>query len=98
MEVLLRTLVKITRGSIQGKSSVPSTASGSHPPSIADGQQVRKSGRGVRRLVTLCGTITQLVAEYDNRLLASESDAGGDDDDDDGDGDHPPERKEEIRR
>ena len=55
----------------------------------------RTSGRGIRRLVSLCGTVTQLVAEYDRRLLEPESD--GDDDLDD-DEDIPPETKAEVQR
>jgi hypothetical protein len=39
----------------------------------------RRSGRGIRRLVTLCGTVTQLVAEYDRHL---DADSDNDDDDD----------------
>jgi len=54
----------------------------------------RTSGRGIRRLVTLCGTVTQLVAEYDHRLLDPEPDDDGDDSDDD----VPPENKVEVRR
>lgn len=55
-------------------------------------------GRGIRRLVTLCGTVTQLVAEYDRRFLESESDDDGGDDNIDGDEDVPPENKAEVRR
>ena len=54
----------------------------------------RRSGRGIRRLVTLCGTVTQLVAEYDRRLLESESD----DEDGDRNEDTPLQNKEEVRR
>jgi len=32
-------------------------------------REVIRSGRGIRRLVTLCGTIRQLVKENDQRLL-----------------------------
>jgi len=32
-------------------------------------REVIRSGRGIRRLVTLCGTILQLVKENDRRLL-----------------------------
>ena len=66
------------------------------------------SGRGIRRLVTLCGTVTQLVAESDRRLRRTESandddgdDNSDDDDDDDGNGgdrDMSPEKKEEVQR
>ena len=47
---------------------------------LAIGAQVR-SGRGIRRLVTLCGSITELVAENDRRLFAAE---GIEDDDEEG--------------
>jgi hypothetical protein len=73
---------------------------------MEEARLARRSGRGIRRLITLCGTITQLVAEYDRRLLEPD---GDDDDNDDGDGDGngdgdggdnnlPPETKEEIDR
>jgi hypothetical protein len=51
------------------------------------------SGRGIRRLVTLCGTITQLVSENDHRLPTSESE-----DEDDSDEDGSPEMKEGVQR
>ena len=72
----------------------------SHPLTVVEAKQARRSGRGIRRLITLCGTITQLVAEYDHRLLASESDTNsdGDGDEDGGNKDNLPERKEEARR
>jgi hypothetical protein len=54
----------------------------------------RRSGLGIRRLVTLCGTVTQLVAEYDRHLLESTSDGNGRNDDE-----HlTAESKEEIKR
>ena len=57
------------------------------------------SGRGIRRLVTLCGTITQLVSENDRRLPGSESENDEDNDDgDDDDEDMSPEKKEEVKR
>ena len=31
-----------------------------------------QSGRGIRRLVTLCGTIPELIAENDRQLFAAE--------------------------
>ncbi|KAF9778115.1 hypothetical protein BJ322DRAFT_1214801 [Thelephora terrestris] len=71
---------------------------------IIDAKELRRCGRGIRRLVTLCGTVTQLVAEYDRRLLRSEpnSDDGGDCDNngngDEGDEDMPPEKREEVQR
>ena len=66
--------------------------------SIADEIKLtRRSGCGIRRLVTLCGTVTQLVAEYDRRLLESESD------DEDGNNSNsneatPLQNEEEVRR
>ena len=69
------------------------------PYRIADEIKLtRTNGRGIRRLVTLCGTVAQLVAEYDRRLLESESDDDDDDDDIEGNEDIPPENKAEIRR
>jgi hypothetical protein len=55
---------------------------------------VISSGRGIRRLVTLCGTITQLVSENDRRLPGTESEEEGDEDEEG----ESPERKEEVRR
>ena len=58
-----------------------------------DAKLARRSGRGIRRLVTLCGTVTQLIAEYDRGLPDS--------DDEDSDNDHEdvtPEKKQEIKR
>ena len=52
----------------------------------------KRSGRGIRRLVTLCGSITQLVVEYDRRLPGSESDDDGDDED------TSPQGKEEVQK
>ena len=42
----------------------------------------KRSGRSIRQLVTLCGSITQLVIEYNRWLPGSESDDDGDDGDD----------------
>src|SRR5579872_6128962 len=55
---------------------------------------IRRSGRGIRRLVTLHGTIRQLVAESDRRLLDSL------DDEDDGNlgSPEPPQDPEELAR
>ena len=53
----------------------------------------KRSGRSIRRLVTLCGSITQLVIEYNRRLPGSESDDDGDDGDD---GNTSPQDKEEV--
>ena len=77
----------------QEEPATPDANSHSHPTTIAEAKQVRRSGCGIRRLVTLCGTVTQLVAEYDRRLVGSESD--GDDEENDED---RPERREEIAR
>ena len=38
---------------------------------------VKKAGRCIRRLVTLCGSITHLVAENDRRLLAAQANDNG---------------------
>ena len=59
-------------------------------------REVRQSGRGIRRLVTLCGAIRQLVKESDRRLLGS-----SDSDDDSGNDDEapqPPQDPEELAR
>ena len=89
------------QGPETGTPTAPQTSGCSHSLSIAEVRQTKRSGRGVRRIVTLCGTITQLVAENDRHLLASESDTNSDGGDYDGDGLNgvlSPERKEEIRR
>ena len=62
---------------------------------MEEAKLAKKSGRDIHRLVTLCGTITQLVAEHDRRLLASDPDA---DDGDDNDDNLSPEAKEEVAR
>ena|ERR1700753_2092752 len=41
---------------------------------------VKRSGRGIRRLVTLCGTIQQLVMENDRRLLDAPDSANEEED------------------
>ena len=69
------------------------------PFSIQEVTLIRRSGRGIRRLVTLCGTISHLLSENDTRLVALNSDveskAGNN-------GNHnvdeASERKQEIRR
>ena len=74
--------------------------------SVVEVKLARRSGRGIRRLVTLCGTVTQLVAEYDRHLLESAPNGNGgndgngsDDDGGDDDDEHlTAENKEEIRR
>ena len=55
-------------------------------------QLARRSRRGIRRLVTLCGTVTQLVAEHDRWFSGSESD-----NDSDGE-DMSPQKKAEVQR
>ena len=60
---------------------------------MKDVKFARKSGRGIRRLVTLCGTVTQLIAEYDRHLLESESN----DDDDNGNDNGSDDDNEELR-
>ena len=60
-------------------------------------REVIRSGRGIRRLVTLYGTIRQLLKENDRRLLGLSND---DDDDDNGDEDaeepQPPQDPQEL--
>ena len=104
--ILPRTLIKITGNLTKGglpvfkeywQSCLPLSSS------ILDKiKQAKRNGRGIRRLVTLCGTVTQLIAEYDRRLLESESNDdnnnNGDGDDDDDDNDPSPEKKEEMKR
>lgn len=60
-------------------------------------RQVIRSGRGIRRLVTLFGTIRQLVKENDRRLLGS-SDDDDDDDDEDMEEAQPPQDPQELAR
>ena len=74
--------------------------------------QTKRSGRGIRRLITLCGSITQLIAENDRRLASNgggendnDEDNSSDDDDDDNDGNddedgdgNRAEKKQEIKR
>ena len=81
--------------------SILSSGASFHSPSIMESDEAKRIGRGIRRIVTLCGTITQLVAENDSRLLGSESDADSDGDDEDGNGDdggRRAEKKEEKKR
>ena len=52
----------------------------------------RRSGRGIRRLVTSCGTVTQLVAEHDRWFPGSESDDDSDNED------ISPQKKAEVQR
>ena len=57
---------------------IPSTDGSSNFPSIQDVDRTSRKGHGIRRLVTLCGSITQLLAEKDSRLHAPDSDAESD--------------------
>lgn len=65
---------------------------------------IRRSGRGIRRLITLCGTVTQLLAEYDRHLDtgggsdSDDSDDGDDNNDADGEDPDPYKREERKRR
>ena len=65
---------------------------------------MRRSGRGIRRLVTLCGTIDQLVTEYDRHLtrVGHGSTAGNGDNNDDDENNEAeeatPESREEAKR
>jgi hypothetical protein len=59
--------------------------------------QAKQQGRGIRRLVTLCGTIRQLVAANNDRSVDGEIDDSDEDDNED-DGDDSPERNEERTR
>lgn len=73
-----------------------STISRAHSPSIPEEVKLlRRSGRGIRKLVLLCGPVSQLVDEHDRRLLGSGPD---DDDDNNGDDNNNDETKEEIDR
>lgn len=56
-------------------------------------RKVIRSGRGIRRLVTLCGTIRNLVKESDRRLLDLPDD---EDDDDDAEPPQPPQDPQEL--
>ena len=58
-------------------------------------REVIRSGRGVRRLVTLCGSIQQLVRENDRRLLDTPD---GEDDNEDTEVTQPPEDPQELER
>ena len=73
--------------------------------------QTKRSGRGIRWLITLCGSITQLIAENDCRLASNgdgedDDDEDNDSDDNNNDGDNEDEdsdgnraeKKQEIRR
>lgn len=57
-------------------------------------RDVIRSGRGIRRLVTLCGTIRQLVKESDRRLLNVPDDE--DEEDEDAEPPQPPQDPQEL--
>ena len=63
-------------------------------------KEIKKRGRGIRRLVTLCGPISHLLAENDWRILAGASRDGEDINelDNEDDDDQRSEKKEEIKR
>jgi len=59
-------------------------------------REVIRSGRGIRRLVSLFGTIRQLVKENDRRLLdLSDSD---EEDEEDPEAPQPPQDPQEVAR
>jgi len=68
----------------------------SHRVSLAM-RKVIRSGRGIRRLVTLCGNIQQLVKENDRRLQ-NLTDSDEDDDDEDPEVPQPPQDPQELAR
>ena len=75
---------------ITSMSFISWTHNGSYLPRVLEATQTRRSGRGIRRLVTLCGSITQLIAENDRRLaFDSDSDSDEDDEDDEATDDIP---------
>ena len=82
------------------ETPIPRTSGNSRSLTVVEASQARRKGHAIRRLVTLCGTITQLVAENDRRLLAPEPDTSSNEDGDidEDNEDHSPERKEEIKR
>lgn len=54
------------------------------------------SGRGIRRLVTVCGTVRELVQESDRRLFAAEGTDMHDDEPDEGE--RSPEDLQELEQ
>ena len=60
-------------------------------------RDVIRSGRGVRRLVSLFGTVRQLVKENDRRLLGS-PDSDEEDEDENLDAPQPPQDPQEVAR
>lgn len=61
-------------------------------------REVVRSGRGIRRLVTLCGTVRQLVKENDRRLLNLSDSDEDEDDDENPEVPQPPRDPEELAR
>ena len=55
-----------------------------------------RSGRGIRRLVTLCGTIRQLVRENDRRLRLNSSGSDEDEEDEDDEAPQPLQDPQEL--
>ena len=66
----------------------------SYRVSIALRDMIR-SGRGIRRLVTLYGSIPQLVKENDRRLLGS---GDSDDEEEDPEAPQPPQDPQELEQ
>ena len=67
---------------------------------MEEAKVTKRSGRGIHRLVVLCGMVTQLVTENDRRLIC-QAEYNGDmdeNDDDEADANLPPEKREEIKR
>ena len=62
------------------------------------GETPVNSGCGIRKLVTLRRTITQLMDENDRRLPRSDDGDDDDDDDDEDEEEESPEKKEEVQR
>jgi len=67
----------------------------SHRVSLGMRAVVIRSGRGIRRLVTLCGTVRQLVKENDRRLLDLPD---SDSDEEDTEAPQPPQDPQEVAR
>ena len=61
-------------------------------------KEVIKSGRGIRRLVTLAGTIQQLVKENDQRLLGERDGESEGSEDEDAEIPRPPLDPQELQR
>lgn len=99
----LQALNQIARDlTYQGTPFILGASRRSHSHSVVKAlKAAKRRGRGIRRLITLCGTVTQLVAENDRRLvLESDDDADIDLENADGDGDEgdDAESREEMKR